>query len=75
VTFLKKRLNEKLLLQYFQAVQKFIRIIVYLYFVAGVYRLTGLVHISEASWDLVQDMRNLYAEGDEIKVKVVNIDR
>ncbi|KAJ1704646.1 hypothetical protein LUZ63_004425 [Rhynchospora breviuscula] len=41
----------------------------------GEYRLTGLVHISEASWDIVQDMRNLFAEGDDVKVKVINIDR
>ncbi|KAJ4757136.1 30S ribosomal protein S1 [Rhynchospora pubera] len=46
-----------------------------LLFPDGEYRLTGLVHISEASWDVVQDMRNLFAEGDDVKVKVTNIDR
>lgn len=59
----------------FLVLQKLVRILVYFYFVEGVYRLTGLVHISEASWDTIQDMRNLFAEGDEVKVKVIDIDR
>ncbi|KAJ4749019.1 30S ribosomal protein S1 [Rhynchospora pubera] len=46
-----------------------------LLFPDGEYHLTGLVHISEASWDIVQDARNLFAEGDDVKVKVINIDR
>lgn len=41
----------------------------------GGFHLTGLVHISEVSWDLVHDVRDILAEGDEVKAKVVNIDR
>lgn len=42
---------------------------------AGLYHLTGLVHISEVSWDLVQDVRDFLKEGDEVRVKVIGIDR
>lgn len=42
---------------------------------AGLYHLTGLVHISEVSWDLVQDVRDILKEGDEVRVKVINVDR
>ena len=42
---------------------------------AGLYHLTGLVHVSEVSWDLVQDVRDILHEGDEVRVKVINIDR
>lgn len=41
----------------------------------GLYHITGLVHVSEVSWDLVQDVRDVLAEGDEVRVKIVNIDR
>lgn len=41
----------------------------------GLYHLTGLVHVSEVSWDLVQDVRDVLSEGDKVKVKIVNIDR
>lgn len=41
----------------------------------GCYHLTGLVHISEASWDLVQDMRDILNCGDEVKVKIIDLDR
>lgn len=41
----------------------------------GSYHLTGLVHISEVSWDLVHDVRDILSEGDKVKVKVINIDR
>ncbi len=34
----------------------------------------GLVHISEISWSLVDDPRNLYKVGDKVKVKVIEIE-
>ncbi|WCJ27526.1 30S ribosomal protein S1 [Euphorbia peplus] len=48
---------------------------VHLLFPDGFYRLTGLVHVSEVSWDLVQDVRDVLNEGDEVKVKITSIDR
>ncbi|XP_073153493.1 uncharacterized protein [Henckelia pumila] len=48
---------------------------VHLRFPDGQYHLTGLVHISEVSWDLVQDVRDVLTEGDKVNVKIVNIDR
>ncbi|KAL6567931.1 hypothetical protein OROGR_001599 [Orobanche gracilis] len=48
---------------------------VHLRFLDGLYHLTGLIHISEVSWDLVQDVRDFLTEGDEVRVKVINIDR
>ncbi|WOH08375.1 hypothetical protein DCAR_0727814 [Daucus carota subsp. sativus] len=39
------------------------------------YHLTGLVHVSEVSWDLVQDVRDVLQEGDEVRVKIIKIDR
>ncbi|KAI4334866.1 hypothetical protein L6164_013574 [Bauhinia variegata] len=48
---------------------------VHLCFPDGLHHLTGLVHISEISWDLVQDVRDILKEGDQIKVKVINVDR
>ncbi|KAJ6815620.1 uncharacterized protein M6B38_134145 [Iris pallida] len=48
---------------------------VYLRFSDGCYYLTGLVHVSEVSWDLVQDVRDFLTEGDQVKVKVIHIDR
>ncbi|XP_078169570.1 nucleic acid-binding proteins superfamily [Carex rostrata] len=50
-------------------------VFVHILFPDGIYHLTGMVHISEASWDVIQDMRNLFAEGDEVKIKVIDIDR
>ncbi|KAL9660130.1 hypothetical protein QQ045_024941 [Rhodiola kirilowii] len=47
---------------------------VHLRFPDGLYHLTGLVHVSEVSWDLVQDVRDVLSEGDQVRVKVVNID-
>jgi small subunit ribosomal protein S1 len=35
--------------------------------------LEGLVHISELDWGLVEDPRKLYAVGDEVKVKVIEV--
>uniref|UniRef100_A0A7N0TWG4 S1 motif domain-containing protein n=1 Tax=Kalanchoe fedtschenkoi TaxID=63787 RepID=A0A7N0TWG4_KALFE len=46
----------------------------HLLFPDGLYHLTGLVHVSEVSWDLVQDVRDILSEGDQVRVKVVNID-
>lgn len=42
---------------------------------AGLHHLTGLVHVSEVSWDLVQDVRDILSEGDKVRVKVINVDR
>lgn len=47
---------------------------VHLRFPDGLYHLTGLIHISEVSWDLVQDVRDFLTDGDEVRVKVINID-
>ncbi|KAH7573345.1 hypothetical protein JRO89_XS03G0126300 [Xanthoceras sorbifolium] len=40
----------------------------------GLYHLTGLVHVSEVSWDLVQDIRDVLNDGDEVRVKVMRVD-
>ncbi|KAJ3683532.1 hypothetical protein LUZ60_013759 [Juncus effusus] len=48
---------------------------IHLLFPDGVYRLTGLVHISEASWDLIQDLRDILTEGEKVKVKVLGVDQ
>lgn len=42
---------------------------------AGSYHLTGMVHVSEVSWDFVQDIRDFLSEGDVVRVKVIHIDR
>ncbi|KAL4591155.1 hypothetical protein LXL04_004105 [Taraxacum kok-saghyz] len=47
----------------------------HLRFPDGSYHITGLVHVSEVSWDLVQDVRDILNEGDEVKVKVIGVDR
>ncbi|NBP56575.1 S1 RNA-binding domain-containing protein [bacterium] len=36
-------------------------------------KLEGLVHISELSWQLVENPRDLYKEGDKVKAKVIEI--
>lgn len=41
----------------------------------GTYPISGLVHVSEISWDPVADARDAVAPGDEVKVKVIGIDR
>ncbi|KAL1807097.1 hypothetical protein ACET3Z_030165 [Daucus carota] len=46
----------------------------HLRFPDGLYHLTGLVHVSEVSWDLVQDVRDILHEGDEVRAKVIKID-
>ncbi|XP_008800989.1 30S ribosomal protein S1, chloroplastic [Phoenix dactylifera] len=48
---------------------------VHLRFHDGFYYLTGLVHVSEVSWDLVQDVRDFLNEGDQVRVKIIHIDR
>ncbi|KAG9447937.1 hypothetical protein H6P81_014065 [Aristolochia fimbriata] len=48
---------------------------VHLRFPDGCYYLTGLVHVSEVSWDLVNDVRDILNVGDDVKVKVIKIDR
>ncbi|XP_042448764.1 30S ribosomal protein S1 homolog [Zingiber officinale] len=48
---------------------------VHLRFPDGNYNLTGLVHVTEVSWDLVQDVRDFLNEGDMVKVKIIHIDR
>ncbi|XP_057499889.1 uncharacterized protein LOC130784057 [Actinidia eriantha] len=48
---------------------------VHLRFPDGSYHLTGLVHVSEVSWDLIQDVRDVLSEGEEVRVKVIKIDR
>ncbi|XP_074320689.1 uncharacterized protein LOC141657379 [Silene latifolia] len=47
----------------------------HLQFPDGNYHLTGLVHVSEVSWDYVQDVRDVLREGDKARVKVTHIDR
>lgn len=39
------------------------------------YHLTGLVHVSEVSWDLVHDVRDVLYEGEEVRVKVISVER
>ncbi|XP_062164787.1 uncharacterized protein LOC133871362 [Alnus glutinosa] len=48
---------------------------IHLRFPDGFYHLTGLVHVSEVSWDLVQDVRDILTEGDGVRVKVTSVDR
>lgn len=40
----------------------------------GGYYVDGLVHISEVSWDLVRDVRDILKKGDDVRVKVIQID-
>lgn len=37
------------------------------------HKLEGLVHISELSWQLVENPRDLYKEGDKVKAQVIEI--
>ncbi|CAI8598048.1 unnamed protein product [Vicia faba] len=46
----------------------------YLRFPDGLYHISGLIHISEVSWDLIQDVRDILKEGEEVRVKVISID-
>ncbi|XP_031110920.1 uncharacterized protein LOC116015061 isoform X2 [Ipomoea triloba] len=47
---------------------------IHLRFPDGCYHLTGFVHVSEVSWDLVHDVRDVLKKGDEVRVKVIKID-
>nr|GMD68028.1 30S ribosomal protein S1-like [Ipomoea batatas] len=47
---------------------------IHLRFPDGCYHLTGVVHVSEVSWDLVHDVRDVLKKGDEVRVKVIKID-
>lgn len=33
------------------------------------------MHVSEVSWDLVQDVRDILTDGDAVRVKVITVDR
>lgn len=37
-------------------------------------RLEGLVHISEISWEKIEDVNKAFKEGDALKVKVIGVD-
>jgi len=37
--------------------------------------LEGLVHISEVSWEKVEDLSKFYKQGDQVKVKVLSVDQ
>ncbi|CAI0397730.1 unnamed protein product [Linum tenue] len=47
---------------------------VHLRFPDGLHHLTGLIHVSEVSWDLVRDVRDVLTEGQEVRVKVTEVD-
>ena len=38
-------------------------------------KLEGLVHVSELSWSKIDDPSTVYSEGDEVKVKVLGVDK
>ncbi|KAG0498478.1 hypothetical protein HPP92_003169 [Vanilla planifolia] len=46
---------------------------VHVLFPDGCYYLTGLVHISEVSWDLIHDIRDVLHVGQMVKVKVIYV--
>lgn len=39
----------------------------------GHYHLAGFVHVSEVSWDTINDARDVLTKGDEVRVKVLKI--
>jgi small subunit ribosomal protein S1 len=41
----------------------------------GELQLDGLIHISEISWDKVDEITNLYAAGDKITAKIIGFDK
>lgn len=43
--------------------------------VAGTSPVSGLVHISELSWDPVRNPRDLLEEGQNVRVKVLQVDK
>lgn len=38
-------------------------------------KIEGLVHISEISWEKIEDLSRMFSVGDEVKVKVLTIDQ
>jgi ribosomal protein S1 len=42
--------------------------------VAGSYPVSGLIHVSELSWDPVRNPRDLLEEGQMVRVKVIQVD-
>ncbi len=38
-------------------------------------KLSGLVHISESSWDKVEDLNTLFEAGQEVEAKVLSVDK
>ncbi|KAH7426004.1 hypothetical protein KP509_11G080900 [Ceratopteris richardii] len=45
-----------------------------LLFPDGSYPVTGLVHVSELSWDRVYNPRDLVQEGQDVQVKILSVD-
>lgn len=43
--------------------------------IAGTSSVSGLVHISELSWDPVRNPRDLLEEGQMVRVKVIQLDK
>lgn len=43
--------------------------------IAGKSPVSGLVHISELSWDPVRNPRDLLEEGQTVRVKVIQLDK
>jgi len=43
--------------------------------IAGTSPVSGLVHISELSWDPVRNPRDLLEEGQTVRVKVIQLDK
>ncbi|CAH9116468.1 unnamed protein product [Cuscuta epithymum] len=41
----------------------------------GYCHLTGFVHVSEVSWDVVRDVRDVLTKGNDVRVKIIKIDR
>jgi ribosomal protein S1 len=42
---------------------------------AGSYPVSGLVHVTELSWDPVPFPQDFISQGQEVKVKVIQVDR
>ena len=57
---------------------RFLNMNVHIYFswilLPGSYPVTGLVHVSELSWDRIYDPRDVVQEGQSVEVKVTGID-
>ncbi|KAH9305089.1 hypothetical protein KI387_009493, partial [Taxus chinensis] len=46
-----------------------------MHFTDGGYRMEGLVHKSEISWDMVRDIKDYLKEGEHVRVKVIRINK